>query len=59
MYVDEVNLFFADGFGRVELGRQDGADDVMFVGGADAQSGTGGIDGDTSKLGVGDRRPEQ
>jgi hypothetical protein len=50
VYVDEANLFFADGFGRVELGRQDGAEDVMFVGGADAQSGTGGIDGDTANL---------
>ncbi len=47
---DEANLFFAGGFGRVELGRQDGAEDVMFVGAEDAQSGTGGIDGDTTNL---------
>jgi outer membrane protein OmpU len=50
VYVDEVNLFFSGGFGRVELGRQDGVDDVMFVGAEDAQSGTGGIDGDTVNL---------
>ncbi len=48
--VDEVNLFFSGNFGRVELGQQDGAEDVMFVGAEDAQSGTGGIDGDTSNL---------
>ena len=47
---DEANLFFSGGFGRVELGRQDGAEDVMFVGAEDAQSGTGGIDGDTTNL---------
>jgi outer membrane protein OmpU len=50
VFVDEVNLFFSGGFGRVELGRQDGAEDVMFVGGEDAQSGTGGVDGDTTNL---------
>ena len=48
--VDEVNLFFSGGFGRAELGRQDGVEDVMFVGAEDAQSGTGGIDGDTANL---------
>jgi hypothetical protein len=47
---DEANLFFSGGFGRVELGRQDGAEDVMFVGAEDAQSGTGGIDGDNTNL---------
>jgi hypothetical protein len=50
--VDEVGLFFSGNFGRVELGRDDGAEDVMFVGAEDAQAGTGGIDGDTSNLGV-------
>ena len=49
-FVDEVNLFFSGGFGRIELGRQDGAEDVMLVGGEDAQSGTGGVDGDTANL---------
>jgi outer membrane protein OmpU len=47
---DEANLFFSGGFGRIELGRQDGAEDVMFVGAEDAQSGTGGIDGDVTNL---------
>ena len=50
--VDEVGLYFSGGFGRVELGRDDGAEDVMFVGGEDAQAGTGGIDGDTQNLTV-------
>lgn len=50
--VDEVGLFFSGNFGRVELGREDGAEDVMFVGAEDAQAGTGGIDGDTPNLGV-------
>jgi len=49
-FVDEVNLFFSGGFGRIELGRQDGAEDLMLVGGEDAQSGTGGVDGDTNNL---------
>jgi len=49
-FVDEVNLFFSGNFGRAELGQQDGAEDVMFVGGEDAQSGTGGVDGDTKNL---------
>ena len=50
VFVDEVNLFFSGGFGRIELGRQDGPEDVMLVGGEDAQSGTGGVDGDTANL---------
>jgi hypothetical protein len=49
--VDEVGLFFSGNFGRVELGRDDGAEDLMFVGAEDAQAGTGGIDGDTQNLG--------
>jgi hypothetical protein len=48
--VDEVALFFSSGWGRFELGREDGAEDVMGIGAADAQSGTGGIDGDTQNL---------
>ena len=48
--VDEVQLYFSGNFGRVELGRGDGAEDVMAIGGQDAQAGTGGIDGDTSNL---------
>jgi hypothetical protein len=49
--VDEVGLFFSGNFGRVELGRDDGAEDLMFVGAEDAQAGTGGLDGDTRNLG--------
>jgi outer membrane protein OmpU len=49
-FTDEVGLFFSGGFGRIELGREDGAEDVMGIGGEDAQSGTGGIDGDTTNL---------
>ena len=48
--IDEVALFFSSGWGRVELGREDGAEDVMGIGAADAQAGTGGIDGDTNNL---------
>jgi hypothetical protein len=49
-FTDEVGLFFSGGFGRIELGREDGAEDVMGIGGEDAQAGTGGIDGDTTNL---------
>ncbi|MGH6899593.1 MAG: porin [Geminicoccaceae bacterium] len=47
---DEVGLYFSGNFGRVELGREDGAEDVMYVGGEDAQAGTGGIDGDIPNI---------
>src|ERR671911_901486 len=40
-FVDEVTLFFSGNFGRFEFGRQDGAEDVMGIGGEDAQAGTG------------------
>lgn len=43
---DETVLAFWGGFGRVELGREDGAEDSMFVAGEDFAAGTGGIDGD-------------
>jgi outer membrane protein OmpU len=49
--IDEAGLFFSGNFGRVELGRDDGAEDLMFVGAEDAQAGTGGLDGDTANLG--------
>jgi hypothetical protein len=49
--IDEAGLFFSGNFGRVELGRDDGAEDLMFVGAEDAQAGTGGLDGDTQNLG--------
>ncbi|MEM9441079.1 MAG: porin, partial [Pseudomonadota bacterium] len=49
---DETRLAFWGGFGRVELGREDGAADNMFVGGEDFQAGTGGIDGDGQNLNI-------
>ena len=49
-FVDEVALFFSGNFGRFELGKEDGAEDVMAINGANAQAGTGGIDGDTRNL---------
>jgi outer membrane protein OmpU len=49
-FVDEVTLFFSGNFGRFEFGRDDGAEDVMGIGGEDAQAGTGGIDGDSTNL---------
>ncbi|MGI9509515.1 MAG: porin [Geminicoccaceae bacterium] len=47
---DETALYFWGGFGRAELGRDDGAADNMFVAGEDFQAGTGGIDGDADNL---------
>ncbi len=49
---DETRLAFWGGFGRVELGREDGAADNMFIGGEDFQAGTGGIDGDGDNLNI-------
>jgi len=49
---DETRLAFWGGFGRVELGRDDGAADNMFIGGEDFQAGTGGIDGDGENLNI-------
>jgi len=48
--IDEAGLFFSGGFGRIELGKDDGANNVMGIGAADAQAGTGGIDGDSPNL---------
>jgi outer membrane protein OmpU len=48
--VDEIGLYFSGNFGRFEFGQEDGANDVMGIGAADAQAGTGGIDGDTTNL---------
>jgi outer membrane protein OmpU len=47
---DEAALFFSGNFGRFELGLEDGAEDVMFVGGPEAQAGTGGLDGDIPNI---------
>jgi predicted porin len=44
--IDEASLYFSGNFGRFEFGRRDGAEQLMLVGGEDAQAGTGGIDGD-------------
>ncbi|MFQ5972482.1 MAG: porin [Alphaproteobacteria bacterium] len=45
---DETWVFLdSDGFGRVELGDQDGAADRMFVDAADVMKGRGGFDGPT------------
>jgi hypothetical protein len=49
--VDEAVLFLSGGFGRIELGLEDGAEDVMFLGGHTVAAGTGGIDGDAENLG--------
>ena len=49
-FIDKAGLFFSGNFGRAELGREDGAEDVMYVGGEDAQAGTGGIDGDIANI---------
>jgi outer membrane protein OmpU len=49
-FVDEVGLYFSGNFGRFEFGQEDGANDVMGIGAADAQAGTGGVDGDTTNL---------
>jgi outer membrane protein OmpU len=46
VFIDEATLFFSGAFGRIELGRDDGVEDVMQVSGRSAQAGTGGIDGD-------------
>jgi outer membrane protein OmpU len=48
--IDEAGLYFSGNFGRVELGQDDGAEDVMAINGNTAQAGTGGLDGDTTNL---------
>jgi outer membrane protein OmpU len=49
-FVDEVMLFFSGAFGRVELGQEDGVEDVMHVDASNIAAGTGGIDGDLPNL---------
>lgn len=46
--VDEAGLFFEGGFGRLELGSDDGAEDVMYLSAQSIAAGTGGIDGTLS-----------
>jgi outer membrane protein OmpU len=49
-FVDEVLLFFSGAFGRIELGQEDGVEDVMHVDASNIAAGTGGIDGDLPNL---------
>jgi outer membrane protein OmpU len=50
MEADEMNLYFSGGFGRLELGRQDGVVDTMVLDATIIAAGTGGVDGDTDNL---------
>ena len=50
MVADEMNLYFSSGFGRLELGRQDGVVDTMVLDATIIAAGTGGVDGDTDNL---------
>jgi outer membrane protein OmpU len=50
MVADEMNLYFSGGFGRLELGRQDGVVDTMVLDATIIAAGTGGVDGDTDNL---------
>lgn len=43
--IDEAFIFLSGGFGRLELGTDDGAADNMYVSGQSVSAGTGGIDG--------------
>ena len=43
--VDEANVFFEGNWGRLELGDQDGAEDVMLYGGTNNLVANGGYDG--------------
>ena len=44
--IDEMSMKFSGGFGSVELGSNDGAEDILKITGASVSAGTGGIDGD-------------
>ncbi|MCK4866410.1 MAG: porin, partial [Alphaproteobacteria bacterium] len=44
--VDEVRLQFSGGWGTVQMGDEDGAEDIMNYGGEDLMGATGGFDGD-------------
>lgn len=45
--VDEVGLFFSGGFGRIELGADDGAEDVMMLDATSIAAGSGGLDSES------------
>jgi hypothetical protein len=49
-FVDEVMFFTSGAFGRIELGQEDGAEDVMHVDASNIAAATGGIDGDVPNL---------
>jgi len=42
---DELVIWFSGGWGRLELGNEDGADNTMYNHGGDLNSGAGGFDG--------------
>ncbi|MEZ5932016.1 MAG: porin [Alphaproteobacteria bacterium] len=48
---DETYMFVESGFGLLQLGRTEGAEDSMALGADTIAAGTGGIDGDTENLG--------
>ncbi|NJO36805.1 MAG: porin [Rhizobiales bacterium] len=48
---DETFLYLENGFGLVQLGRTEGAEDNLALGADVIAAGTGGIDGDTANLG--------
>lgn len=48
---DQTYMFLSGGFGLMQLGRTEGAEDAMALGADTIATGTGGIDGDTQNLG--------
>ncbi len=50
--VDEAYTYLENGFGKIEVGRNDGAEDFMALGADTIATGTGGINGDFEGLGT-------
>ena len=48
--IDEQMIFFSGGWGRLELGDEDGAEDVMYTSAASLAVGSGGIDGGSGSV---------
>lgn len=48
--VQELSLKISGGFGSVELGTNDGAEDTFKITGASVSAGTGGVDGDHHQI---------
>ncbi|MCH7813255.1 MAG: porin, partial [Planctomycetes bacterium] len=48
--IDEQMIFFSGGWGRLELGNEDGAEDVMYTSAASLAVGSGGIDGGSGSV---------